>query len=170
MENLAREKLKRKAGPACLVSTIVGILITIAIVTRPEGRECEFHTSDGGSNSTGNDTLHATCKLRMTSGITELYGDVEMVHNEFKKCAFDVTRPHQNILNIHQMTIVLDHGSDEDASFYIYFDAAVPLPWHQKMMTKHVRHLFKAHTKTFCNYPFAFLQGHCILNGTRFTL
>ena len=168
MENLAREKLKRKAAPACLVSTIVGILITIVLVTRPGERACEFHTMRNESNDTGNDTQHALCSLGMTSGITELYEDVGMVHSEFKQCAFDVTRPHQNILNIHQMTIVLDHGANKDESFYIYFDAAVPRTWGCKTMTKHVRHLFKAHTKTFCNYPFAFLRGYCILNGTRF--
>jgi hypothetical protein len=94
-------QLKRKGAPACIVT---GLVVTIFILCFPVG-----HSND-----------QASCKFYMSSGLTKFYEDVELIHNEFKRCIFNAT--HQTGLLIHQFTAVLDHGSNDETSFEVCLD------------------------------------------------
>jgi hypothetical protein len=126
----------------------MGLVVTVLILTVHDGVQ------------------HSTCKFTMSSGLTKLFDDVEMIHNEFKRCVFNATHAHHDGLKILQLTAVLDHGVEKDVSFEICVDLTLPADWSREKLVTHVSHLF---TKSACKYAFALFHGNCLLNDTRVT-
>lgn len=154
MESTRRQKPSQKARFAAggAVTTLIGLVVTFLLLV------VEKTPQHAG-------TLNATCGFNMSSGLTEHYNNVEMIHDEFKRCIFDATHSNQNEFRIPQFTALLDHGTKRTSSFQLYFDVILPKTWHQEKLVEHVRHLFKDISKTFCNYPFAVMQGSCKLKN-----
>jgi hypothetical protein len=99
------------------------------------------------------------CRFNMSTGLMAAIDDTETIHNNFKQCLFDAAA--EPTLKITQLTAILDHGTSSDASFEVYFEANLYEQWRQEKLDAHVQHLFLSHTKSFCVYPFAVLQGKC---------
>lgn len=108
-------------------------------------------------------TRMASCKFNMSSGIWEFFDDIELIHMQFKHCIFNATDGRNPEFEIHQFTAILDHDSKKDTSFQVYFDVTLAEMWHKEQLEAHVRHLFTAHTKAYCNFPFALFRGKCDL-------